>query len=1077
MDENNPLFDLFKIRIELTILNENEIPNKDFYENSLIFYLNKCFYKIITDNSASQNKDTKKNFDFYFFEFYTKNINLNSANIPDSNLLSNKTDFFCNIIMLVSDINEDEKNNIKKMLTKNNTQKDISFLFIFYKKNNDFNNYFDDFLDKNSYEMIELWENDDDIKKCYKGFENALKKIVIKYQINQLNQKIDISINENENKDGNASINKKLEILEIHLKLGNYSKSIEYLKILKESFIIPKELFIFKECEIIINFIKDYNNSFIDKNNYKLEYNKEIEKGFLDVIENYRNLRQNNLMANAYLKLLYYLTYFNTKTTHLRINEIIDNLINEKNINFAFFIYLNLAHIYNKINLKRKSFILLYMAYQDYKKNFQKNEKDSNPSYSHLLIKNIERYFFSKKYSSILNYYEYNYDTFKELSNIIKKNNYKPLKFTYVNENEKIDKNGDMTILKRTLYVNNALNGYYQILYKTKWEKIQKKIYSNLMKYYKSIKDYDKTLIYCFNLLQICHNVLSQEKQAFIIDIIKKKSKKIKYINYLNIVSIPFIIKIIPQKSEIKCDYQEKELQKKEDDLFIFNPWNKKYKNILNYYWTLNSNQIIIIKFYNPLKVSINIYDIQLIYRTKTENKNNCFSYSPNYITIPPEGSINYEFKFTPLIEDVYDIIGIEYYFEGVKIKQFIKKDGNGILFKYSNLVENLFNNKLKDKINLNKIKIYPAVPHIEFIPLNHDLSDNIESPLFLYEFQKYTFNFDIINNSDKPIKQIDVSIFAYKKDDYKITLYETIIKNDEEKEKFYLLPNNKKKFSYDFIQKKSYLKIEFIIYYIFDKKEEEQDINPIIKPYLYFKKNLHYKNLFIFSNPEYAPIHNNSNLEKIFASEKMYSNYIILINSSNFYFSFDIELLHFPNKKIFYEIINNDTSIEKGDFVTKKKFKIFLDTKKKLSKAYIKYKIDDISGIINCFDLIRNIFKINLEQNFDFDIKQIKKEEYYEFIYEIKNNTKFSFYNMKFKIILYQENASNINVNFYLKKDVFIDGNLIHIIDEIKPKETINIKVKIYPKKDIIFNTTFFLIDQKLKLLYAPSFFVKCRT
>ena len=157
------------------------------------------------------------------------------------------------------------------MLTKNNTQKDISFLFIFYKKNNDFNNYFDDFLDKNSYEMIELWENNDDIKKSYKGFENALKKIVIKYQINQLNQKIDISINENENKDGNASINKKLEILEIHLKLGNYSKSIEYLKILKESFIIPKELFIFKECEIIINFIKDYNNSFTDKNNYKLE--------------------------------------------------------------------------------------------------------------------------------------------------------------------------------------------------------------------------------------------------------------------------------------------------------------------------------------------------------------------------------------------------------------------------------------------------------------------------------------------------------------------------------------------------------------------------------------------------------------------------------------------------------------------------------------------------------------------------------------------------------------------------------------------------------------------------------------
>ena len=38
---------------------------------------------------------------------------------------------------------------------------------------------------------------------------------------------------------------------------------------------------------------------------------------------------------------------------------------------------------------------------------------------------------------------------------------------------------------------------------------------------------------------------------------------------------------------------------------------------------------------------------------------------------------------------------------------------------------------------------------------------------------------------------------------------------------------------------------------------------------------------------------------------------------------------------------------------------------------------------------------------------------------------------------------------NFNLENDIFNDGNLIHIIDEIKPKETVNISVKLYPMKD----------------------------
>ena len=96
-------------------------------------------------------------------------------------------------------------------------------------------------LDKNSYDVIYMRVNDIDFKQCHQYLENSLKKIITKYRVNQLNQKIDISINNNENDDKeideDSKIKKKLEILEIHIKLGNYQKSLEYLNILiKRSF-------------------------------------------------------------------------------------------------------------------------------------------------------------------------------------------------------------------------------------------------------------------------------------------------------------------------------------------------------------------------------------------------------------------------------------------------------------------------------------------------------------------------------------------------------------------------------------------------------------------------------------------------------------------------------------------------------------------------------------------------------------------------------------------------------------------------------------------------------------------------
>ena len=103
MDENNPLFDLSKIKIELLFLNE-KFTNYHNYENDLIFYMNKYLWKIQMDNSIQNKIKTDNNpKQFYFFEFYTKNLNIKYSNIPDTNLLSNKTDFYCNLFFIFDD--------------------------------------------------------------------------------------------------------------------------------------------------------------------------------------------------------------------------------------------------------------------------------------------------------------------------------------------------------------------------------------------------------------------------------------------------------------------------------------------------------------------------------------------------------------------------------------------------------------------------------------------------------------------------------------------------------------------------------------------------------------------------------------------------------------------------------------------------------------------------------------------------------------------------------------------------------------------------------------------------------------
>ena len=48
------------------------------------------------------------------------------------------------------------------------------------------------------------------------------------------------------------------------------------------------------------------------------------------------------------------------------------------------------------------------------------------------------------------------------------------------------------------------------------------------------------------------------------------------------------------------------------------------------------------------------------------------------------------------------------------------------------------------------------------------------------------------------------------------------------------------------------------------------------MKPFLFFKKDLIYRNLFTFSNPEISPVYTNINLKKFYRWKKIIQNILL---------------------------------------------------------------------------------------------------------------------------------------------------------------------------------------------------------
>lgn len=148
-----------------------------------------------------------------------------------------------------------------------------------------------------------------------------------------------------------------------------------------------------------------------------------------------------------------------------------------------------------------------------------------------------------------------------------------------------------------------------------------------------------------------------------------------------------------------------------------------------------------------------------------------------------------------------------------------------------------------------------------------------------IYENESKTFNFVFENIGNWPIHNITVSLYAYKREDYKIILDEVKLNkedleninsnlNNPENGEFMLNKNSICNFSYEYMHRKHYKKLEFKVY--FGSNSQELNENPnILKPYILYFFNLETLKLVSLSNLKVIPVLSNNNIQEIILNDK----------------------------------------------------------------------------------------------------------------------------------------------------------------------------------------------------------------
>jgi hypothetical protein len=112
------------------------------------------------------------------------------------------------------------------------------------------------------------------------------------------------------------------------------------------------------------------------------------------------------------------------------------------------------------------------------------------------------------------------------------------------------------------------------------------------------------------------HSITKQE-QINIVDEIISDASMIQDKIFLNLIRLPFLVRLIPIVSEIKFDVVntnriENNNNITSDKIFLYNPWEK--DDSIDYYWTVNSFQKVILHLYNSLQVELKVSKIVILF-------------------------------------------------------------------------------------------------------------------------------------------------------------------------------------------------------------------------------------------------------------------------------------------------------------------------------------------------------------------------------------------------------------------------------------------------------------------------------
>lgn len=1104
-EEDNPLFELIQYKIDINFISDRQ--NQPLLDK---------FKKIILSEFRHVSCEINKKQKTFYFQYKLKS---QENWLPNYSLgLLNEPNIKIKILLLNE--NEDKQKYVTSHLNEladSKNQSLIPYTRLFILNNKHYENYVQSVknklpIDKNEVGVIYCPVKEPGFKYIYK-----FTLIQIVQAINDYGKKQFEIIKSKDKETKHLSkevIFKRIEEGIIH---HDFKYVINLCNYFEYSLNWIPEISVIKEINGIVNFYIDY---YYSENNDDFSSNRDVINSLEEAADSYRKKKDFCKECECLLRLYVYYSYFigSESKSEKYIEKI---LASSKNAPYEFqvMLHLQLIWLYQQRNNRRKQNFNNYIGITVCQNNNEEIKNTLN-IFLRFLKKNFPIYdIYNKKIQNL--------EIFNDIHRKIIRKGWKNSVFQIKEQDDQgkiiLKEVSRRKIVKGTkLYISKYDKDVNFFDYNLIWFNVQECIYRNIINYCINNKEMLFGIIYYMSYLQSLENDLSENKQNEIIkELFENNALSISKKINLSLYKIPMLIRINPICSNIKFEITKNEKLPKKKTLFLYNPWKK--SSTINYFWSKNSYQYITIEFKNILKIPITLNNIIILFErkkidkdqnnhneTNEEEKNKvdenfnkgklpiCF---PTSVTIPPNEKALVVEKIKMLDEVIFDIVGIKYDIFNFTTEQYIDPNGNGLYFCCENLLKDdyyatITTGKKKTFVNLKGIQVYKEIPQLEITNINsicakdnnpnnnNNIFNNSEDNIInLYEYQEYIFPFEFKNNGSYPIDEIAYYVYIYKKEDYKICIYEESVKNKVD-------VGETTKIEYKYIHKRSHCKIEFRFFLKSKKKDiENENEEEIIKPYLFYFKKINTENLLIFENPKIIPQINNNSIEEICKMDKRLPfnyNYIYSFNKKIFSFS----VSNSRKNKISLLIKDENNLVLKQDSINdeySKEISFDINNNTNFSNVNIYWEcangIMNLKGSMSLCDIFPNLKNNAINEDyFNFSIEMNKKNEgacedeinIFEIKYSAKNVSNKKFTDLKLFCYVYQNNNDS---EFSLNDELFYEGSLISSTNSLEPNESLVNRILLYLDKEYVnYSTTFLLINPENATAYMSPLNVELK-